>query len=86
MKRREFICVLGSIASGFWSRRRVIIASDGRNGAPADGGQRRRLAVGSLQELVKTRQIENMASCQSKSRYPSGPLRRSVLPRQTATP
>ena len=27
MKRREFICVLGSIASGFWSRRRVIIAA-----------------------------------------------------------
>jgi len=27
MKRREFICVLRSIASGFWPRRRVIIAA-----------------------------------------------------------
>jgi N-acetylmuramoyl-L-alanine amidase len=27
MKRREFICVLGSIASGFWPGRRVIIAA-----------------------------------------------------------
>ncbi|MEH2526809.1 MULTISPECIES: N-acetylmuramoyl-L-alanine amidase family protein [unclassified Bradyrhizobium] len=27
MKRREFICVLGSIASGFWPRRRTIIAA-----------------------------------------------------------
>ena len=26
MKRREFICVLGSIASGFWRRRRIIAA------------------------------------------------------------
>jgi N-acetylmuramoyl-L-alanine amidase len=27
MKRREFICVLGSIALGFWPRRRTIIAA-----------------------------------------------------------
>ena len=27
MKRREFICVLGSIASGFWPRRRTIIVA-----------------------------------------------------------
>ncbi len=27
MKRRAFICVLGSIASGFWPRRRTIIAA-----------------------------------------------------------
>jgi N-acetylmuramoyl-L-alanine amidase len=27
MKRREFICVLGRIASGFWPRRRTIIAA-----------------------------------------------------------
>ena len=27
MKRREFICVLGRLASGFWSRRRTIIAA-----------------------------------------------------------
>ena len=27
MKRREFICVLGSIASGFWSRRLIVIAT-----------------------------------------------------------
>ena len=27
MKRREFICVLGGIAAGFWSRRRTIIAA-----------------------------------------------------------
>ena len=27
MKRREFICVLGSIASGSWPRRRLIIAA-----------------------------------------------------------
>ena len=27
MKRRGFICVLGSIASGFWPRRRTIIAA-----------------------------------------------------------
>ena len=27
MKRREFICVLGGIASGFWPRRRTIIAA-----------------------------------------------------------
>ena len=27
MKRRGFICVLGSIASGFWPRRRIIIAA-----------------------------------------------------------
>ena len=26
MKRREFICVLGSIASGFWPRRTIIVA------------------------------------------------------------
>ncbi|MGY2901270.1 N-acetylmuramoyl-L-alanine amidase family protein [Bradyrhizobium sp. URHC0002] len=27
MKRREFICVLGNIASGFWSRRLIVIAT-----------------------------------------------------------
>ena len=27
MKRREFICVLGSIASGYWPRRRTIIVA-----------------------------------------------------------
>src|SRR4249919_3378061 len=27
MKRCEFICVLGRIASGFWSRRRIVIAT-----------------------------------------------------------
>jgi len=27
MKRREFICVLGEIAAGFWPRRRTIIAA-----------------------------------------------------------
>ena len=27
MKRREFICVLGRIASGFWSRRRIVIVA-----------------------------------------------------------
>jgi N-acetylmuramoyl-L-alanine amidase len=27
MKRREFICVLGSIASGFWPRRRTIVVA-----------------------------------------------------------
>ena len=27
MNRREFICVLGSIAWGFWPRRRTIIAA-----------------------------------------------------------
>jgi N-acetylmuramoyl-L-alanine amidase len=27
MKRREFICVLGRIASGFWSRRLIVIAT-----------------------------------------------------------
>ncbi len=25
MRRRKFICVLGRVASGFWSRRRIII-------------------------------------------------------------
>ena len=27
MKRREFVYVLGGIAAGFWSRRRIIVAA-----------------------------------------------------------
>ena len=79
MKRREFICVLGSIASGFWPRRRTIIVAMAAMVLLPIEVSRRRLAVGSLQRLVKARQIVKTSQAgKARQLRPSQPLRRSA--------
>ncbi len=86
MKRREFTCVLGRIASGFWSRRGIIIVvSTAMVLMPIKVSH-----AGWLSDLFKGSQSkanrQDKASRQSKPRHTSQPLRRNTLPRQSATP
>ena len=86
MKRREFICVLGSIASGFCPRRRTIIAAMAAMVLlPIEVSD-----AGWLSDLFKARQSKanrpNKPNRQSTSLHASQPLWRSLPPRQSATP
>ena len=84
MKRREFICVLGSIASGCWSRRRIIIvAMAAMVLLPIEVGH-----AGWLSDLFKGSSKQGKSAKQAKRQSTSvtQPLQRSVPPRQSATP
>ena len=87
MKRREFICVLGSIASGFWPRRRtVIVAMAAMVLLPIEVSH-----AGWLSDLFKGSSKQGKSSKQAKppkhvSVSASQPLLRSAPPRQSATP
>ncbi len=57
MNQREFICVLGSIAWGFWPRRRTVIAALAALALLPIEASDAGLAVGCLQRLVQASQI-----------------------------
>ena len=86
MKRRGFICVLGSIASGFWPRRRtIIVAMAAMVLLPIEASD-----AGWLSDLFKGCQSkpnrQNKPNRQSTSLRASQPLWRSMPPRQSAAP
>ena len=76
MKRRGFICVLGSVASGFWPRRRTIIVTMAAMVLlPIEASD-----AGWLSDLFKSKQAK---STKSTSLHASRPLWRSLPPRES---
>jgi N-acetylmuramoyl-L-alanine amidase len=74
MKRREFICVLGSIASGYWPRRRtIIVAMAAIVLLPIEASH-----AGWLSDLFKS------SSKQGKSSRPSKPPKQATSPKPAA--
>ena len=84
MKRREFICVLGSIASGFWPRRRtIIVAMAAMVLLPIEASH-----AGWLSDLFKGSSKQGKSSRQAKpakhvaSRKPAAPAKRAASPKR----
>jgi N-acetylmuramoyl-L-alanine amidase len=84
MKRREFICVLGSIASGYWPRRRtIIVAMAAIVLLPIDVSH-----AGWLSDLFKSSSKQGKSSRQSKppkqatSPKPAALAKRAVTPKR----
>ena len=84
MRRREFICVLGSIASGFWPRRRtIIVAMAAMVLLPIEASD-----AGWLSDLFKGSSKQGKSSKQAKSpkhvtsRKPATLAKRAVSPKR----
>ena len=84
MKRREFICVLGSIASGFWPRRRtIIVAMAAMVLLPIEASH-----AGWLSDLFKGSSKQGKSSRQGKppkqvaSPKPATPAKRAASPKR----
>jgi N-acetylmuramoyl-L-alanine amidase len=84
MKRREFICVLGSIASGYWPRRRTIIVAIAAIALlPIEASH-----AGWLSDLFKSSSKQGKSSRQSKppklatSPKPAASAKRDASPKR----
>ena len=84
MKRREFICVLGSIVSGFWPRRRaIIVAMAAMVLLPIEASD-----AGWLSDLFKGSSKQGKSAKQAKPpkhaawRKPATPAKRAASPKR----
>jgi N-acetylmuramoyl-L-alanine amidase len=84
MKRREFICVLGSIASGFWPRRHtIIVAMAAMVLLPIEASD-----AGWLSDLFKGSSKQGKSAKQAKPpkhaawRKPATPAKRAASPKR----
>jgi N-acetylmuramoyl-L-alanine amidase len=82
MKRREFICVLGSIASGFWPRRRtIIVAMAAMVLLPIEASD-----AGWLSDLFKGSSKQGKSSKQAKSPKHVTSRKPATLAKRAASP
>jgi N-acetylmuramoyl-L-alanine amidase len=78
MKRREFIRVLGGIASGFWRRRRVVIAATAAMALlPIEASD-----AGWLSDLFKNSSKHDKSPKHVASPKPAAPAKRAASPKR----
>jgi N-acetylmuramoyl-L-alanine amidase len=82
MKRRDFICVLGSIASGYWPRRRtIIVAMAAIVLLPIEASH-----AGWLSDLFKSSSKQSKSSRQSKPPKQATSSKPAALAKYAASP